>query len=752
MRLVYIANRLPVRIEKKGNEPFHLRPSPGGLASGLNSYLTSLPLEQKKEGSLWAGWPGSPVEEADQKLLTDMLLHEHSALPIFLSTEQVNSYYNGFCNKVIWPLFHYFLNFVEPSEEYWQMYREVNKQFALQIAPFLKEDDLVGVHDYQLLLLPQYLREIYPNLAISLFLHIPFPSGEIFRLLPTPWRREILEGMLGADLIGFHTHEYRQHFLMTALRSLGVENRAGKILMTNRLVDTGVFPMGIDVQKFHTASISKVVEEKSVQLKKSLGDKKLIFSVDRLDYTKGIANRLLGYEQFLKKHPEWHGKVTLVVSSEPSRVDIDQYKAMKRSIDELIGRINGLYGNLVWQPILYQFTSLSFEDIVALYKASDIALITPLRDGMNLIAKEYIASLSDYKGVLILSEMAGAAKELKEALSVNPLDTEEVAQAIYQGLTMPLSEQKKRNKSMRKRLEKYDVRQWANDLNESLINVKKEQQDQQSSHFSEEQQLKLTQSYVDSSRRLILLDYDGTLVPYANKPHLARPTKKVLNLLIELTKDYRNEVVLMSGRDKKTLDKWLNIPKLTLIAEHGVWKKERNEYYWKMMRKFSSEWKSSFYPLLSQWVDRVPGSFIEEKEYSLAWHYRLVDQPTAQSSIKEILFELTEFASTTNAEVIHGNKVIEVKNIGADKGTATQQWLMKKDYDFILAIGDDTTDEDMFEVLPKKAFTIKVGEDVSRAQYRVGDSTDVLNLLETFITHSQSNRDERIITLPSLSS
>lgn len=750
MRLVYIANRLPLRIEDRLGEKIFL-PSPGGLASGLLSYLSSLSREEKKDGYLWIGWPGSPVEEKDQPQLRERLLRDHSSYPIFLSQEQVNGYYNGFCNKVIWPLFHYFLNFIEPSEEYWQSYKEVNRQFAEQVAPLLKPTDIVCVHDYQLLLLPQYLRNIRSDISVSLFLHIPFPPLDIFRLLPFAWRQELLEGMLGADLVGFHTREYRQHFLMSSLRLLGAEQRMGKLLVNNRIVDTDIFPMGIDFKKFSKASTSSQVNQKVKQMKKSLGKKKLIFSVDRLDYSKGITNRLLGYQLFLKKHPEWQGKVTLIVSSEPSRTDIDQYKAIKRSVDELIGRVNGEYGNLAWQPILYQYTSLPFEEMVALYKVSDIALITPLRDGMNLVAKEYIASLSDKKGVLILSEMAGAAKELKEALIINPFDINEIAEAIFTGLSMPNAEQIKRNILMQKRIKKYDVRQWASDLTSALIKVKKEQYENRSTVLTKVSITNLVKAYTDAPRRLLFLDYDGTLTAFAHEPQLAKPSKKLLALITDLTEDHRNEVVLISGRDKQTLETWFPIPKLAIVAEHGVWKKERQEYYWKMLGKFSFSWKPSLLSLLQQWVDRIPGSFIEEKEFSLAWHYRLVDTVAAQASIKEILYEVTEFANSTDVVVIHGDKVIEVKNAGADKGTAAQLWLQKKNYDFSFAVGDDITDEDMFSVMPESAFTIKIGDGYSHAKHRLKGISDLEKLLQMFVQGNNKTKEERFVSVTSRS-
>lgn len=742
MRIVYIANRLPFKITEE-ESGYSFKPSPGGLASGLSSYIQTLSQEH-----LWIGWPGIQVAPTKQRGLEKMLVKEKDAYPIFLTKEMTEGYYNGFCNKVIWPLFHYFTNLVTPTHEYWQNYVEVNEHFAAKIGPLLRDDDLIGIHDYQLMLLPQLLRKYNKNLSISFFLHIPFPSLDVFRMLPQRWRTDLLEGILGSDLIGFHTHEYRQNFLNTALRLLGAENSMGDMIWGNRQIRADVFPMGIDVKKYEKEAKSTKVKQEVRKIRQGIGKQKIIFSVDRLDYTKGIAKRLLGFEEFLRLHPRWHGKVTLVVSSEPSRSEIDQYKSMKRTIDELVGRINGLYGSLTWQPIIYQYTSLSFTQMVALYKASDVALITPLRDGMNLVAKEYIASRGGGKGVLILSEMAGAAKELSESVLINPFDTEEIASGIYSALTLPQNEQERRNKIMLGRLKQYDIFRWAQDINNTLLTIKREQDIRKAVYMTERIKQKLTDSYQNSSQRLIFLDYDGSLAPYASIPSKAQPTKEITERVQRLVDDHRNEVVLISGRDKSTLESWFQIKNLALVAEHGVYKKDRTEYYWSMLGRYSNAWKPSIIAFLKRWIDRLPGSLIEEKEYSIAWHYRQADPAAAAIVMREILYELITYTSTIEIEVIHGNKIIEIKNIGADKGSAAQLWLQKKKYDFVLAVGDDRTDEDLFSVLPEGSHSIKVGKVVSMAKYRLEDNKAVASLLDGFLESKKLGEDEISVRQP----
>ena len=727
MRTVYIANRLPISIALDENG-YSFKTSPGGVASGLRSHINT----QSSE-NLWIGWPGISVPSGEQEKLKEKMLKEQNAYPVFLSPKLTDGYYNGFCNKVIWPLFHYFTDFVQIAPEYWNSYVSANEHFANKIIPLLRDDDIIHINDYQLMLLPQLLRKHNKNLSISFFLHVPFPALDVFRMLPQKWRVSLLEGMLGADLVGFHTHEYRQHFLSSALRILEAESNMGNITWDERIVKADVFPIGIDVEKYKTEGKSEKVRQEVTRLKKTLGKRKLIFSVDRLDYTKGIENRLLGFEEFLKQHPEWHDNVSLIVSSEPSRSDIDQYIAMKRRVDELVGKINGLYGGVSWQPIIYQYTSLTFEQMVGFYKTSDVALITPLRDGMNLVAKEYIASQDGGKGALILSEMAGSAKELSEAIIINPFDIQEIAEGIHQALTQSEEKQIARNKRMLKRLERYDIHRWADDIHSSLIQVKKEQKIQRVTFMTKSVKQEVVDAYRKATSRLIFLDYDGTLVPYENKPEQARPAKSVKERLSKLASEYKNEVVIVSGRDRKTLGNWLDMDHLSLVAEHGTWKKAAGSKHWSMFGRLTNTWKGSVISLLQKWVDRVPKSFIEEKEYSVAWHYRQVDPELASLVTKEVLFELTTFISTIEAEAVHDNKVIEIKNIGANKGAAAQQWLHKKKYDFILAIGDARTDEDLFGSLPDSAFSIKVGQSPSIAKHRMDDSVLVWRLLDELL-------------------
>ncbi len=729
MRLLIVSNRLPVTVVNEGT--LRLQESVGGMATGLKAYLDSANAVSKfdKFDSIWVGWPGATVKGQRRGQLKSALISEFKAYPVFLSETAMEKFYHGFCNRTIWPLFHYFPSYAIYEEDYWNNYELVNEEFCKEILNIIEPNDLVWIHDYHLMLLPKMLRDKAPEAAIGFFLHIPFPSYEIFRLLPSRWRKAILEGMLGADLIGFHTHDYTQYFARCVLRIAGQEHNMGRIKVGNRLVKIDTFPMGINFDKFHSAANSPEVAREIEEIRRTLPACKVVLSVDRLDYTKGILNRLKGYEAFLSRFPNWHGKVTLVAIVVPSRVKVEHYQQMKRQIDELVGKINGRFGSVNWTPILYSYKYLPFEQLIALYKASDIALITPLRDGMNLIAKEYIAAKTDGTGVLILSEMAGASKAMGEAIIINPSNVEEIADAIGIALKMPEEEQIKRNEILRARIKSSDVVQWAEDFITETLEVKKEQERLSAKTIDLSRCDDLKENYRRAKKRLLLLDYDGTLVPFSNDPKIASPGKKLLETLKALSEDSRNEVVLISGRDKALLQKWFGKLNLSLMAEHGAWIKKKKDG-WYMSKPLSSSWKPMVLPIMKRYAERLPGAFVEEKEYSLVWHYRSADPEVAAVKVSEIVDDLVNFTAKIDVQVLQGNKIVEVRNAGINKGVALMSWMSENSFEFILAVGDDSTDEDMFRVLPETAYSIKVGNSESCARFRLKNQNSVLDLLD----------------------
>ncbi|HXV84927.1 MAG TPA: trehalose-phosphatase, partial [Candidatus Binatia bacterium] len=422
----------------------------------------------------------------------------------------------------------------------------------------------------------------------------------------------------------------------------------------------------------------------------------------------------------------------------PSRIGIADYEGMKKRIEELVGKINGRFGTISWTPIIYQYRSLPFSSLAAMYAMSHVALVTPLRDGMNLVAKEYVAARRDKTGVLVLSEMAGAAKELPEAIIINPNNREEIAEALKTALEMPREEQMRRNAIMQNRLCRYDVGRWAMDFLAELLSTSAVDEKAHVKWLDVSLRRKLTEQYHHSQRRLLILDYDGSLVPFSAYPEVAKPTQALLKLLRSLGVDSRNELLLATGRDRATLDQWFHGVPIGFAAEHGAWIKERDGD-WRIQQCLPLDWKARLLPILEMYADRVPGAFVEEKEFSLVWHYRIADQEQGSSAARELADHLQAFTANIDLQVLPGNKVIEIRKAGINKGSAVQQWLAKNNFDFILAIGDDLTDEDMFTVLPPWAYSFRVGDTQTHAQFRLRNPTEVLELLAELATGQNSN-------------
>jgi trehalose 6-phosphate synthase/phosphatase len=732
MRLVVVSNRLPFTVSFKEGTP-QFQPSNGGLTSGLWSYLDgNAPDGTERPEYLWMGWPGASVLPEHEAAVRAYAGEQFMSSPVFLPEESMDRFYLGFCNKTIWPLFHYFPTLTQYEEDNWQEYRHVNQVFGEAVVDALRPEDILWIHDYHLMLLPKLVREKFPEMPIGFFLHIPFPSWEIFRILPRAWREEIIEGLLGSSLIGFHTHDYVRHFLTSVLRTAGYEHHLGSLTLRDRVVKVDTFPMGVEFDRFATAAVSTETELRVEELRQKCVGQKVIFSVDRLDYTKGLIDRLRGYELFLKNNPQWHGKVVFIISVAPSRIGVDSYQAMKLELEQTVGRIVGDFGNVHWTPLVYQFRNLTFDEIVPLYRLCDVALITPLRDGMNLVAKEFIASRPDQTGVLILSEMAGAAKEMGEALIINPFHREDFAKTLEQALTMPVEEQIKRNKLMQERLRRYNVIRWADDFVQSLLSTQRTEAARRARLLTGKALNVLSQHYRSTNRRALLLDYDGTLVPFASEPRLAQPDVELLELLGTLGSDPANEVIIVSGRPRHTLENWFGKLPISLIAEHGVWLRNNNSD-WRMLKTMTNDWKERVRPILQLFVDRLPGALLEEKEYSLAWHYRRADLEQASLRAKELLDDLTGYTRNIDVQVFEGKKVIEVRNSGINKGTAALEWLSGQTPEFILGIGDDWTDEDLFRALPPTAFSVRVGVANTAARFYLGNHTAVRRMLRELV-------------------
>ena len=731
-KTIIASNRLPLQINIE-DKKIDVTPSVGGLATGLKSF-------HQEGDSVWIGWTGLTKEDIPEDLqeqVSESVKKQH-CINVSLTSEEIQGFYYGFSNRTIWPLFHYFMEFSEFEPKDWEVYKQVNQKYADAIIDRLEDDDHVWIHDYQLLLVPGLVRQQKPNASIGFFNHIPFPSYEVFRTLP--WRKEILEGMLGADLIGFHTFDYERHFLRSVNMILRQDITFNEVNFDNRIIKVNSFPMGIDYKKFHSAALqhkNQPTSENSEFQKKldyhrnSTADAKLIISIDRLDYTKGIANRIRAYGYFLEKYPEYREKVRLVMLAVPSRTNVPQYQLLKKEVDELVGRINGQFASVNWTPIWYFYRSMPFDNLINLYASSDVALITPARDGMNLVAKEYLASRIDQTGVLILSEMAGAAHELNEALIINPNNFEQIVDTIKMGLEMPREEQIKRNKVLQKRLQRYTVEKWATEFMKTLREVKTSSKTIKSIKISEEIKESFLQKFKSAKNRILFLDYDGTLVDFVDKPVDAKPGANLLRLIKKLNSQKNTEVVLISGRDKETLGTWWKDVPIDLISEHGVWMRPSSGE-WKLTENVKCDWMKTIRPVLETFVDRTPGTFIEEKNYSLAWHYRRANPELGEIRANELSNVLKDLVSNHGLNVLEGNKVLEIKSSGVNKGKAANKILNQKKHDFIFGIGDDWTDEYLFNELPEQAITVKVGLKQTSAKYYLSGVENVKNLLQEF--------------------
>jgi len=719
-RLLLVSNRLPVTV-KSDKDGVSVVRSAGGLATGLRG-------PHERSGGVWIGWPGDVSRlTPPQRASVEAQLAELRCVPIQLSASEVSRYYEGYSNQVLWPLCHYFIERIPRQDRDWDVYRKVNERFADLVARQYQPGDTIWVHDYQLMLVPAFLRARLPQARIGYFHHIPFPSSEIFRSLPH--RNELMRGLLGADLIGFHTLSYARHFASTLMRLLGLETVVDRVDHEGREVRLGAFPMGIDAQSFENlANEPTVLEEVRVHREKS-AEQRLVLGVDRLDYTKGIPQRLVAVQRLLEREPAWRGRLRFVQVAVPSRTGVEDYATYREQVDELVGRINGLYGSVHNVPVHYLYRSFNEKQLAALYRAADVMLVTPIRDGMNLVAKEFCAARPDEDGVLVLSEFAGAADELGDALMVNPYDVEGMADALEAALEMPQEERRSRMRTLRSRVKEYDVHWWVSSFLDTL-----EATPTPPPRVEPAGAEVALERMRGAERLLLLLDYDGTLVPFAPRPEQASPDVALLDLLQRLTARPGTRVHIVSGRPQDTLEAWVGALPVGLHAEHGLYSRMASGQPWTALAGVTTDWKALVRPVLEAFAARVPGALVEEKTASLAWHYRQVDRVFGASQARELRLHLGEVFAHGPLEVLPGDMVVEVRARGVNKGrvvgTVTEGMAPGT---LVVAIGDDRTDEDLFAALPEGSISIHAGGKKTRAGYRVNGPTEVRQLLSALL-------------------
>ncbi len=723
-RLLIVSNRLPLTLRFE-DEQLRIERSPGGLATGLAGP------HQRGDG-LWIGWPGdvSDISEGEREAIESQLA-DLRFVPVWLGADDVKQFYAGFSNAVLWPLFHYLLDQVPLHVSDWDAYERVNERFAEEVALHYRPGDVIWVHDYQLMLVPQMLRRRIPDARIGFFLHIPFPASEIFRTLPN--RERILEGLLGADLIGFHTASYMRAFASSLLLLLGIAANVDRVRYRQREVRLGVFPMGVDAEKFAAIAAKPSVAEEVARLRGS-NDCALLVGVDRLDYTKGIPRRLLSFEKLLQDQPSLAERVRLVQVAVPSRTEVGAYQEFRNQVDALIGRINGAFGTPRWAPIHYIYRSLSEEEVVALYRAADVLVVTPLRDGMNLVAKEFVAARTDEEGVLVLSELAGAASELAEAILVNPYDVDRMALALRRALTMQGPERRARMRALRRRVLAYDVHSWVRSFLTALDETTTPPEVAVLAMTPEPRLRELVERMRRAEPLILVLDYDGTLIPYATVPELAMPDELLLGLLEALAARPNTEVHLVSGSSREAMESWFGELPIALYAEHGFWSRPLGSREWTRRPMPPQEWRDQARRILETVAARTPGSLVEEKTASMAWHYRMAEPVFGAFQANELRIHLTQLLSNVPVEVINDDRVIELRPFGLDKGSLVAPLLPDPgEKGLIVAMGDDRTDEELFAALPAGAVTIHVGAGPSRGEIRLPDVDATRRLLEELL-------------------
>jgi trehalose 6-phosphate synthase/phosphatase len=724
-RLLVVSNRLPVTLVPATEGGWRTQHSSGGLATAMGPIMA-------RNGGVWLGWPGDTSTRVDPGREDELRRwrDERGFAAVELPGEVALRFYEGFANQSLWPLFHQFPTRLQFDSGGWDAYVQANQRFRDAVLEHIAPGDVVWIHDYHLMLLPQMLREAAPAATTGFFLHIPFPNSEMFRILPR--RAEVLRGLLGADLLAFQTFSDLQHFRSSLLRVLGFDSRMDRVVSAGRVTRLEALPIGIAPEEFAGLLRDDADTVAAVaRYRERFHGRKVILAVDRLDYTKGLPQRLRAYRRLLERAPHLRGQVVLVQVAVPSRENISEYTSLRRVVNGLVGEINGDFGTPDWTPVSYVHRGIPRSELVALYAVADVGWVTPLRDGMNLVAKEYVACQDESgEAALVLSEFAGAAAEMGEAFVVNPYDEERTAEAVEAALSLPADERRARMAALRRRVFRNNVFAWSERFLTSLRQAGAER-GVRLEQPADLPRAEAVAAFRAAARRLVILDYDGTLVGYTATPRQATPPGELLSLLGRLSSVPGTTVCLLSGRARADLDRWFaSVPGLALAAEHGALLHPAGGEWRSMRPDADTSWKARVLPVLEHYADRTPGSFIEEKEHCLVWHYRLSDPEFGDWVANELVHNLEQMLAETESRATRGHKAVEVRPAWAHKGSVVGWLEAGAPAEFRLAMGDDRTDEDLFEQLPPDAWTVRVGQGPSRARFRLPDPWTVRAFLD----------------------
>ncbi|KAF7112679.1 hypothetical protein RHSIM_RhsimUnG0206600 [Rhododendron simsii] len=759
-RLLVVANRLPVSAVRRGEESWSLEISAGGLVSAL--------LGVKEFEARWIGWAGVNVpDEAGQRALTKALA-EKRCIPVFLDEDIVHQYYNGYCNNILWPLFHYLglpqedrLATTRSFQSQFAAYKKANQMFADVVNQHYEEGDVVWCHDYHLMFLPKCLKEYNSKMKVGWFLHTPFPSSEIHRTLPS--RSELLRAVLAADLVGFHTYDYARHFVSACTRILGLEGTPEGVEDQGRLTRVAAFPIGIDSDRFIRALEVPQVQEHIRELKERFAGRKVdtvllasilvnfscsidklpkvnqthakrcavvrprvhmawwyrvMLGVDRLDMIKGIPQKILAFEKFLEENSSWRDKVVLLQIAVPTRTDVPEYQKLTSQVHEIVGRINGRFGTLTAVPIHHLDRSLDFHALCALYAVTDVALVTSLRDGMNLVSYEFVACQDSKKGVLILSEFAGAAQSLGAgAILVNPWNITEVAASIGQALNMSAEEREKRHWHNFVHVTTHTAQEWAetfvSELNDTVVEAQlRIRQVPPSLPVND-----ATEHYLQSNNRLLILGFNATLTEPVDTPGRRGGDQiremdlklhpELKETLTALCSDPKTTIVVLSGSGRSVLDDNFGQYNMWLAAENGMFLRfTKGDWMTTMPEHLNMEWVDSVKHVFEYFTERTPRSHFEPRETSLVWNYKYADLEFGKLQARDMLQHLwTGPISNASVDVVQGSRSVEVRAVGVTKGAAIDRILgeivhskfISTPIDYVLCIGHFLgKDEDVY--------------------------------------------------------
>lgn len=733
--LVIASNRLPVRLSLTDGV-LESEAASGGLVSALKGL---------RESHKWVGWPGAFVPDEQTAAVTETLAAD-SLFPVFLSPDEQQDFYERICNDALWPLFHYLPDRFRFSQSAWDTYVAVNERFADTIVDLCPPGARVWIHDFHLMLVPAAVRRRRPDLSIGFFLHIPFPSSELYRILPA--REEVLRGLLGADYISFHTGDYARHFRSSCLRVLGLETEPDVVEFDGRKVGIGVDPIGIDVGTFKETLADPETARAYAELESRYRDQRLILGVERLDYTKGIPQKLRAFERLLEQDPERAKTTTMLQVLVPSRLESAEYRAQRDEIELQIAHVNGRFGQPGRTPVEYFHRGLSHPELAALYRRADVLAVTSLRDGMNLVAQEFVLCQTTapdlegrFRGALVLSELAGAAHVLAGALLVNPWNDQDIADRLADALAFDSTERRRRLELMAGRVEELDSKRWAARFLTRLARYAKQEPEKlKIRRLDPTAQAAILRRAARARRRTLLLDYDGTLRELASHPDLATPTPEILSLLGDLCELPETDVHLISGRARKTMEAWFGALPVSLCAEHGYLARSP-DHVWRKLFEVDLAWKPRIERLFQNVAADVPGTFVERKTASVVWHYRQAEPEYGAWRARELLVATEQLLHGAPAEVLLGHSVVEVRARGVNKGTYVSDLFPtgKRETHFVFAAGDDRTDLDLYSALPAGSVAVHVGRRDVRAQgmtrreqYAVDSPRVVRDILRSF--------------------